>query len=571
MLLGAAVIGAVAWGVETPQSASPSGGPDQPCSGAVASEAAESALSPFYAELAKAHPTLRTSPVFRALPWQQPVADGSRLAFRTEDIAFGKTKASAWNLLVLPSGHISIDLVLAPEDGPDGITERLVGFAQDTVDASLTEPGYDGSGKVVVSIFNMNDTDMGPVRGACRNGRGLFVTRLYEATTGTSPEAALSGATKPHPGARYLASVVDGNLQFGTRLGKALATVALREKKNFFFSPTSIGTCWGMAATGAKGPTLEQMLGVYGGSLNDRERLEGLGALAQLLKNGSTGAVNTANGLWVNHNVELVPGFATRLLEILGAQVSVMDFGAPQTLSDINGFVRKLTMGMIPALLDTLDKDGVTMLVNAVALKVKWAENFDQRATRPASFQTLEGAKNVAMMHREASYPYFVNDKVQGVSLPTEGGRIAVDFFLPNRPLDESELGALVDLPTVAQWGQGFKEKKRLKLGMPKLKLKYQQNLIPAMQALGVTAPFSRRHADFSRLSTTESFISLFLHEAVLELDEEGAKAAAATAIGNLRGVSVTPSLLFHRPYVVAFRDLTTGEVLFFGIVVDPS
>ena len=64
------------------------------------------------------------------------------------------------------------------------------------------------------------------------------------------------------------------------------------------------------------------------------------------------------------------------------------------------------------------------------------------------------------------------------------------------------------------------------------------------------------------------------VHQANITVGEEGTEAAAATAVEGAAG-SAPPeeepiTLVFDHPFVFAFRDRTTGAVLFLGRVADP-
>jgi serpin B len=482
-------------------------------------------------------------------------------------MTFGKNRQSSWTVTIHPDGSVSTRLLVSAEDGFSELEGAIIEFAKDTVGGSVATNEVENTRRVL-HAYDIRDHETGVFEGAASGGRALFLRRLFERVNGQAVETSLATA-KPHEGLSHVRAAVEANHRFGTVLGHKLAEQALADGRNFFFSPTSIGTAWAMAANGAQGGTLAQMMAVYGTKLSDRELLAGLGAQAQALR--LSGAAHSANALYGNRDVRLDEGFVNQIAELLGGQATTLDFGAPGSLPIVNGFVAKHTDQMIPQLLDQLDPSGVVYLINAIGTKVKWSEKFEVARTRDQQFRTPSGVKTVPMMSRTGQFRYFENNLVQGITLETEGGKVAVDFFLPRAELMDSGLAAFVELETLQRWGNGFDEGRKLAVAMPRLKLRYKQDLIPAMTSLGITAPFTDNVADFGRMANVGSFISLFLHEAVLELDEEGAKAAAATAVGTTRSLApAVPTLVFDRPYVLSFRDLTNGEILFFGIVLNP-
>ena len=75
-------------------------------------------------------------------------------------------------------------------------------------------------------------------------------------------------------------------------------------------------------------------------------------------------------------------------------------------------------------------------------------------------------------------------------------------------------------------------------------------------------------------LSTTEQLmISKVIHQAFVNVDEEGTEAAAATAVVMLRaGPPPEKSVAFRadHPFLFLIREKSTGSVLFVGRVTDP-
>ena len=67
--------------------------------------------------------------------------------------------------------------------------------------------------------------------------------------------------------------------------------------------------------------------------------------------------------------------------------------------------------------------------------------------------------------------------------------------------------------------------------------------------------------------------ISEVVHKAFVEVNEEGAEAAAATAAGMMKGLAIPTDpkvFLADHPFLFAIRDRTTNAVLFCGRVTQP-
>ena len=59
------------------------------------------------------------------------------------------------------------------------------------------------------------------------------------------------------------------------------------------------------------------------------------------------------------------------------------------------------------------------------------------------------------------------------------------------------------------------------------------------------------------------------IHKAVVEVNEEGTEAAAATAVG-MRTTSMPPMFEVNRPFLFLIREHATGTILFIGRVTNP-
>jgi serpin B len=94
------------------------------------------------------------------------------------------------------------------------------------------------------------------------------------------------------------------------------------------------------------------------------------------------------------------------------------------------------------------------------------------------------------------------------------------------------------------------------------------------MQKLGMQRAFTDA-AQFPKFQSGMGNVSIsrILHEAILEVNEEGAEAAAATAV-EMHAESAReepPRLIINRPFFVAIVDDATGAILFAGAIHRPE
>jgi serpin B len=91
---------------------------------------------------------------------------------------------------------------------------------------------------------------------------------------------------------------------------------------------------------------------------------------------------------------------------------------------------------------------------------------------------------------------------------------------------------------------------------------------------MGMTQAFSR-DADFSGMTGgRDLFISAVIHQAYVDVNEEGTEAAAATAVTmrlTSMGPDQTPVFRADHPFVFMIRDDKSGSILFLGRVMNPK
>ncbi|MEZ5429966.1 MAG: serpin family protein [Verrucomicrobiales bacterium] len=84
-----------------------------------------------------------------------------------------------------------------------------------------------------------------------------------------------------------------------------------------------------------------------------------------------------------------------------------------------------------------------------------------------------------------------------------------------------------------------------MKIRLPRFVLDLQSSLKELLSDLNVKAPFDEASADFSGISEQEQlYITSFIHQAAMEVNEEGAEATAATAaVAATRGFTIVPMI----------------------------
>jgi serine protease inhibitor len=348
--------------------------------------------------------------------------------------------------------------------------------------------------------------------------------------------------------------------------------------KNVFFSPLSVTVALAMTYNGAVGETKKAMaraLKIEG--MNHAELNSASAELLKALKSPDPKIeLAIANSLWARAGVQFNDAFLTRNRQFYGAEIASLDFNNPQSVATINRWVNTSTKGKIGQIIDKIDPQQVMFLVNAVYFKGQWQKRFEKTLTKNQPFHMLGGQqKQAPMMAQSGNYLYYRGDKFQAVSLPYGAGGASLYLFLPDQGSSLDDLLKGFSFQKWEEWMTSFNNTPG-DVKLPRFKLDYENSLNEALKALGMGVAFSAREADFSGIrEQRDLFISEVKHKAIVEVNEEGTEAAAATSVGvSVTSARPTPerfTFIADRPFLMAIRDSQTGAILFMGAVMEPK
>jgi serpin B len=367
---------------------------------------------------------------------------------------------------------------------------------------------------------------------------------------------------------------------FGADLFRLLGAAG----QNTVFSPASVAAALQMALCGARGATAAQLataLHLEGPA----QSADGLRLLSDLLSSAGAGGpgggltMRAPNTLWVQAGLPLSPGFTGQFVDIAEVTVRPADFqSAPaEARAQINDLIAEQTAGKITNLLgrDAVSAATRLVLANAVYLKAAWAFPFPARATADAPFYPGDagGAPlTVPTMRLTSDLAYLRADGYQAVLLPYKESRLAMAVVLPEADppaaLAPRLARGLAPLLTGAT-------RQSVALSLPKFRQRAGFGLIPVLQQLGVEDAFTSA-ADFSGItSAVRLVIGAVVHQAYIDVDEQGTEAAAATAVAMrpmaLRRGPEPVRMIVDRPFLFAITDTATGLPLFLGQVTRPA
>lgn len=335
-------------------------------------------------------------------------------------------------------------------------------------------------------------------------------------------------------------------------------------------SPMSVSYLMGMLANGADGQTRQEIMKAIGCekvSLKDlNEFYQMMIARANHFDKATT--INIADYIALNRQYQLKDGFASTMKNYYQAGIESLDFSKASTLKRINRWCSDHTDGMIPKIIEQVDADAVSYIMNAIYFNGTWTDKFDTRQTKLENFQGYtRDIKKTQMMHRNGKYQYMDNADFAAVNLPYGNGSYSMTVILPNRGKSIDEVMAGLDAKKVSELGRSMDECV-VDLKLPRFTISQETSLNDIISKLGAPTMFTSG-ADFSNFASGNLSISKMLQKAKIEVSEEGTKASAVTmAMVAMTALRPEPRKVeFHanRPFIYMITEHSTGAILFMG------
>jgi len=380
-------------------------------------------------------------------------------------------------------------------------------------------------------------------------------------------------------------SVVDANNRFALNLYSNLRKDPHNSDKTLFFSPFSISSALAVAYEGARGSTADEIQSVFLFPIDNSQRRMGFEQLNKEinLKNSRYTLV-TANALWAEKTHAFLPEFITPARVYYNANVTNLDFiNQPEkSRITINTWIEDQTNNKIKDLVPSGAIDQLTRLVitNAVYFKGKWVEPFDENQTKDDIFYVSPGSTvPVHMMQRtdeKAIFWYTETENLQVLEMPYAADnkkQISMIILLPKN-MDLTSVENSFTIEQLTELKNALRNQ-RVNVTFPKFKLETKYDLPETLIDMGMESAFTNK-ADFSGMDGTRSlFIGDVIHQAYIDVNEEGTEAAAATGVVEkamaLPHEIHVPTFRADHPFVFIIQDKDNGNILFMGRVNNPD
>ncbi len=350
---------------------------------------------------------------------------------------------------------------------------------------------------------------------------------------------------------------------------------------NMVVSPFSISTALAMTYTGAREATLEEMATVMHFDRNQerfhKEYGEYLASLNKLAADNIQ--LNIANSLWAQEDYHFLDSFFEINKQHYDSETFQVNFqtNREQVRTDINDWVYDETREKIKDLIvpGVLTDDTRLVLVNAIHFFGPWLTEFDPDVTRENVFFLQDRQTVMAdFMFRSEHFNYYQDEQLQALEIPYSGEDFSMLLVLPGEGVPLQDIEKEMDADAFAQIIAEMQHTE-VDVFVPKYEAETKLDLEETLMAMGMQRPFNRM-ADFSGMTgKLDLKIDKVIHQAMIEVAEEGTEAAAATAVVVIRKTSIDPDprtvFMANRPFMFFIKDNTHNSILFTGRVMNPA
>ncbi|WP_252180481.1 serpin family protein [Endozoicomonas sp. 4G] len=357
---------------------------------------------------------------------------------------------------------------------------------------------------------------------------------------------------------------------------------------NFVISPDGLFQTLALLLLGADGDTEQMLQNCLGEDYSEPDGATASGATAS----GTTASGTTtcaqdeycvANCLLVSSNIQLQETYQERLKQINADTLSV-NFSSHISLQIVAQALNKqfceLTHGMVEQFCNASDwqSDTTLALISSVYFKGLWEKSLKKRPEGYVFFLPDGEIVNLErfMDGEITSSQYADYNNWQAVTLPYQGDHEMVLILPPDGTMPHEVTPEIIAvLFSVLDSQESCASDSKADVGLPPFKVCSRTDLAKILSATNsrLSSLFTTPLSLGAMLTDPVSFntnINKLDQNCVIEVDEEGTRAAAVTHMTGLRCASKRKSIQFRRPFLYILRERGTGRIKFIGQILDP-
>ncbi|CAF0874582.1 unnamed protein product [Brachionus calyciflorus] len=296
------------------------------------------------------------------------------------------------------------------------------------------------------------------------------------------------------------------------------------------------------------------------------------------IQNEKNISLSTANRIYISHNFNITKKFSTLAKQYFESDVLNLNTNNPvESSMSINQWVSNKTHHKINNIINpnVISSETSLILLNAIYFKGIWKFKFDKSITKKENFYLSNGkVEKIDMMHLNKKFKFIYMPgglKADLIELAYSSDKISMVILLPHENNSLENIQKEINLNILNQILKKDKNFEQVNLKIPRFKLEFKRDLENFFKSQTEAKAFSKSEANFSGISTNSKglFISDVIHQAVVEVNEEGTEAAATTAIIIQKSIAPSQQQVFNfvcnRPFLFYIYDKMTNTILFSG------
>ncbi|XP_013884904.1 serpin peptidase inhibitor, clade F (alpha-2 antiplasmin, pigment epithelium derived factor), member 2b isoform X2 [Austrofundulus limnaeus] len=345
--------------------------------------------------------------------------------------------------------------------------------------------------------------------------------------------------------------------KLGVQLLQNLETTP--EQPNIIISPLSISLALSQLALGAKNETEELLMHhlhentvpCYHQSLRN--------VLVQLRNRD----LQIATRIFLHQGTEVKPEFLHKSQQFYDSEPAVLE-----SLQQINEWVENATNGKMADFLSSLPPNLLLMLINAVHFKGEWKARFDPNFTSRGVFyiDDLHMVDVDVMEDAKHQLSFFTDNELEAqvARFPFTKLMSLLVIMPESGHVNVSSISAKL---TISDLYERLPKETAVQVKVPKFKLEQSQELDSVLIKLGLEEIFL--NPNLADISDGPLLVSSVKHKSSMEINEDGAEAAATTNIV----ISRAANPVFHliQPFFFVLMDDVTQIPVFMGVINNPN
>ncbi|MEY8561545.1 serpin family protein [Eggerthellaceae bacterium 3-80] len=403
-------------------------------------------------------------------------------------------------------------------------------------------------------------------------------------TTPCAPSKPVEYPAEPAPTSDVITTdQADAFADFSVRLFDATY-----DDNNTLVSPLSVAYALGLIEPAAQGQTLSQIedaTGMTSEEMNDalRALLASLEQQALTAADDDSRDLYIANALWVDDGLPVKQDYLATTASQFNAEIFTGTLGK-RTVAEINSWINSHTNGMVPGVLDELTPLTSLVLVNATSFDAQWGLAYEDDDLVEDIFTNANGqTQKVTFMESEEDC-YVELSNASGFIKYYKGASFAFVGLLPAEGSTPRDVVESLSGETLRK-AIGYSRSADVLVRLPRFSDECRTELVEPLKELGITDAFEL-NADFwsvledapyerdgVALPVESFYLSSATQNAVIEVDEAGTRAAAATVI-TADAATAAPDIprekyevYLDRPFVYMIVHVPTNLPVFIGTV----